>query len=124
SALGKNLPASTEPIGESWELSDHPDGKSQFDPHEVELRGMEFGQLIREFPVEMIGRERAPKRYPLPLKIIDAQKDLSVQVHPDDEWCRSFHLNDRGKCECWYIMDCKPGAKMIYGLAENTTDSK
>ena len=56
--------------------------------------------------------------YPLLIKIIQADKTLSVQVHPDDEFA-AIHENSRGKTECWYVLDAKPGVKLICGIENN-----
>ena len=58
--------------------------------------------------------------FPLLIKFIDANKNLSVQVHPDNEYAKK-HENTLGKTEMWYILDCEPGAQIICGLKENTT---
>lgn len=111
SVLGKALPGS-EPIGESWELSDHPNGRSTI--ANGPLAGREFGEIYKKFPLEMVGTEQIPDRYPLLVKFIDAQDDLSIQVHPNDE--QAAKLGDRGKTECWYVMDCTPGTEIIFGI--------
>lgn len=54
------------------------------------------------------------KPYPLLVKIIDANDDLSVQVHPDDAYATEKH-NQYGKSECWYILDCKKDGDIVYG---------
>lgn len=56
--------------------------------------------------------------YPLLIKIIQADKTLSVQVHPDDEFA-AIHENSKGKTECWYVLDAKPGVKLICGIENN-----
>lgn len=109
--LQKDLPPEGGPFGESWELSDHPDGRSL-----VAATGTPFGDLLRTHPREMIGRAHAPEKYPLLVKYIDAAGDLSVQVHPDDAWCERNNHPDRGKSECWYIMDVKDGGEVICGF--------
>jgi mannose-6-phosphate isomerase class I len=53
--------------------------------------------------------------FPLLTKILDANNDLSVQVHPNDEYANEHENGELGKTECWYIIDCKEGADMIYG---------
>lgn len=119
--LGKTLPPGPGPFGESWELSDHPDGLSLLanppgeDP-------MTFGELLRQHPREMIGREAPSGAFPLLVKYIDAEGDLSVQVHPDDAWCRATGHPDRGKSECWYVMDCTPGAEIVFGYQPGVTE--
>lgn len=55
--------------------------------------------------------------YPLLTKIIDANDDLSVQVHPDNEYAMK-KFNKLGKTECWYILDCPKGTKLVYGSKE------
>jgi mannose-6-phosphate isomerase len=115
--LGKRLPTGAGPIGESWELSDHPDGRSTVD-------GIPFGELLRSFPKQLLGRDQAPAKYPILVKYIDAQGDLSVQVHPDNAWCLAHQHNDLGKSECWYVMDCAPGTKVVYGYLPGTTEAQ
>ena len=114
--LAKSVPEDKGPIGESWELSDHPDGRSKVEGHL-------FGDLLRTYPQQMLNRDHAPEKYPILVKYIDAEGDLSVQVHPDDAWCRRKGHNDRGKTECWYIMDCKPGTKVVYGYKRGVTEA-
>lgn len=109
--FGKNVPEGSR-IGESWELSDHPAGRSRVDGGP--FAGEEFGAVVRRFPAESVGAACAPERYPLLVKIIDAQEDLSIQVHPDDAGAAA--RGDRGKTECWYVMDCAPGAEVVFGL--------
>ena len=120
--LGKPLPPGNAPIGESWELSDHPAGRSLVSAPGKEVDGISFGDLLRLYPREMIDRSEAPARYPLLVKYIDASGDLSVQVHPDDAWCRAKDHPDRGKSECWYVMHAVPGARLIYGYRSGITE--
>lgn len=115
SALGKRPPPELGRVGESWELSDHPDGPS-FVGGDSPAAGMRFGDLARAHPREMIGAERAPERYPILVKCIDAAERLSVQVHPSDEWCRRTGHPDRGKSECWYVLHADPGAQVQLGF--------
>lgn len=63
--------------------------------------------------------------HPLPIliKIIKADQPLSVQVHPDDEYAR-IHENDKGKTECWYILDCTPDARLLVGIDPGLTRDK
>jgi mannose-6-phosphate isomerase len=109
--LGKPLPEG-EVIGESWELSDHPNGRSRV--ANGVFAGREFGELYKQFPREMVGSTSVPERFPLLVKFIDAQEDLSIQVHPNDEQARA--IGDRGKTECWYVMDCAPSTEILFGL--------
>ena len=62
---------------------------------------------------ELFGHPTEPV-FPLLIKILDAEDDLSVQVHPDDAYGMA-HEGELGKTECWYIIDAEPGAEIIYG---------
>lgn len=106
-------------IGESWEVSDHPDGRSSISGGPFDKRP--FHELLEHHAEELLGTQDAPERFPLLVKFIDARSDLSIQVHPSDEWCRAHNHPDRGKAECWYIMDCVPHASIIVGLKPGTT---
>ena len=116
--FGKPLPADKGPIGESWELSDHPDGRST-----IAGSSKTFGALLRENPQAMIGRATAPAKYPLLVKYLDAQGDLSVQVHPSDAWCAAKGHDDRGKSECWYVIAAPPGTRVVYGFKAGVTEA-
>lgn len=116
--LGKPVPENG-PYGEAWELSDHPDGPSRV--ADGPFAGEFFGELVRRDPQAMLGRDRAPARFPLLVKYIDAAQDLSVQVHPDDDYAARHTAGDRGKTECWFIMDCGRDTEMILGLVPGTT---
>ena len=60
--------------------------------------------------------------FPLLVKIIQADDTLSIQVHPDDQAAlRLEGPGNRGKTECWYVLDAAPGAKLVYGLKEGAT---
>jgi len=77
------------------------------------------GEALAEKSTEFIGGKKLSSiigaDYPLLVKVIQADETLSVQVHPDDEYAR-IHENSAGKTECWYILDAKEGASLIYGL--------
>ena len=120
--LGKRL-ADDAAIGESWELSDREGDVS------VIANGAFEGKSLREVlkwrKEEMLGRRDFPRWslgcFPLLIKFIDAQDDLSVQVHPDDAAARRFKESDPGKTEAWVIIDAQPGARLIRGLKEGTS---
>ncbi len=61
--------------------------------------------------------------FPLLVKLLDANMDLSVQVHPDDDYAKLHENGDLGKTECWYIMDCKDDAELILGHHASTRKS-
>ena len=69
---------------------------------------------------ELFGHPSEPV-FPLLIKILDAEDDLSVQVHPDDAYGMK-HEGELGKTECWYIIDAEPGAEIIYGHHAKTRE--
>ncbi|MCL6516063.1 type I phosphomannose isomerase catalytic subunit [Alicyclobacillus sp.] len=100
-----------EPIGEYWVLSGHPHGMSVVSsgPH----AGKTLAELAAEHPDAYLGASPQP-RFPLLIKFIEAAQDLSVQVHPDDAYARR-HEGDFGKTEAWYVLDCPPDGRVVYG---------
>ena len=118
--LGRHLP-SDEPIGESWEVSDHPHGRS------IVVNGSERGRMLHELvlahPVELLGArvmQKSDGRFPLLVKYIDADDKLSVQVHPDDAYAAA-HEGELGKTEMWYVLYAESGAQLIAGLNAGVT---
>lgn len=107
--FGYEIP--TETTGECWAISAHPNGQSVVSAGEY--AGKTLGQLWDENREVFGGVEG--NTFPLLTKILDANKDLSVQVHPNDEYANDNENGELGKTECWYIIDCKEGADMIYG---------
>ena len=99
----KNLPSTSDCIGESWEISAVPGHESVVDAGEY--KGLTLLQLIERFGEELLGSKVVKKyglNFPLLVKIIDANQNLSVQVHPDDELAEKRH-HSLGKTEMWYI---------------------
>ena len=115
--FGKNLPTDVK-IGESWELADLPDDKSEV--VNGPLAGRTIDQVIAEFGVAVTGKDNYQPPLPLLIKILDAQDVLSVQVHPDAATCERMEKGDP-KTECWYIIDAKPKAVIYKGLKPGTT---
>lgn len=107
-----------EPLAETWECSTHPDGPSyafggSFD-------GMSLAEILKRHP-EFLGTHPASgAELPILIKFIDAKKDLSVQVHPDDEYARRHENGQLGKTEMWYVLDARKDAHLIYGLYRDT----
>jgi mannose-6-phosphate isomerase len=95
-----DLPAG--PIGESWDLSDHPDGMGLV--AEGPWAGKSLADLVAAWPEALVGRGFASRTFPLLIKLIDAADRLSVQVHPDDAIARRLGLADGGKTECWRVL--------------------
>ncbi len=105
------------PLAESWECSVHPDGPSVI--VSGEFKGQTLAEVLDAHP-EFIGSKAKDTGFPVLIKFIDAAQDLSVQVHPDDEYAE-INENQRGKTEMWYILDAKPGAELICGFSHNVT---
>lgn len=118
----KDLPMT--PLAETWECSTHPDGESSafggaFD-------GMKLSDVLKSHP-EMMGthpasqspEDAAEGRLPILVKFIDAAADLSVQVHPSDEYAAQYENGQRGKTEMWYVVDASRDASLIYGFARD-----
>ncbi|WP_199615464.1 type I phosphomannose isomerase catalytic subunit [Paenibacillus alkalitolerans] len=114
--FGLTLPEGN--IGEAWMIGEHPNGTTEV--VNGELAGKRLNELRETFGVEWFGsRGISPKtgRFPLLVKLLDCSDDLSVQVHPNDDYER-LGPGELGKTEMWYVLDAKPGAKIIYGLRE------
>jgi len=116
-SFAKDLPADVK-IGESWELADLPDDKSEI--ANGPLTGQAIDQVIAEFGTAITGNNNYQPPLPLLIKILDAQDVLSVQVHPDDDACKRMAKGEP-KTECWYIIDARPGAVIYKGLKPGTT---
>ena len=107
------------PLAESWELSAHKDGQSTV--AEGEYAGLTLTAYLDTVGREVLGTNCEKYDYfPLLIKLIDAKGDLSVQVHPSDEYALE-HEGEYGKTEMWYILDCDEGAALYYGFKEDTT---
>ncbi|MGX1982240.1 mannose-6-phosphate isomerase type 1 [Thermolongibacillus altinsuensis] len=113
---GYDIPS--EQTGECWAISAHPNGQSVVRSGKFE--GMTLGQLWDEHR-ELFGHYDSD-RFPLLTKILDANDDLSVQVHPDDEYARTYENGELGKTECWYVIDCEEGAEIILGHNARTKE--
>ena len=103
------------PLAETWECSVHPDGTSLV--LNGEYAGMTLDKIIKIHP-EYLGKKY--NYFPILVKFIDAAKDLSIQVHPDDNYAR-LHENQNGKTEVWYVMDAVENAFLIHGFEKNFT---
>jgi len=118
--LGRKLPQGI--IAESWEVSAHPDGLS------VISNGPEAGLILNDYlmkygkaAVGELVAEQYLMRFPLLVKLIDANQQLSVQVHPDDEYAAQNEAGEFGKTEMWYIISAEPGAEIVYNLKPGVT---
>lgn len=120
-AAFKGLPSQGEDVGESWELSPMPGHESVV--ADGPLKGRTLNSLIDEFGNDIMGA-RLMKAYdgqfPLLIKLIDSRRDLSIQVHPDDEMGKRVE-GKRGKTEMWYSVDPADGAYLYAGFKGQET---
>lgn len=116
SAFGYNIPS--ERTGECWAFAAHKNGQS------VVQNGMYKGFTLCELweHHRYLFGQLEGDRFPLLTKIIDADQDLSVQVHPNDEFAKIHEHGELGKTECWYIIDCEKDAEIIYGHNAKTKE--
>ncbi len=111
-----NKPSKTTTTGESWEISAVEGDVSIVS--NGSLKGTSLQELINDYGNELLGQsvvERFGNDFPILIKFIDAKKDLSIQLHPNDQLAKERH-NSFGKTEMWYIMDADPGANLIVGF--------
>lgn len=101
-------------VAESWELSCHKDGCSVV--ADGEYAGLTLPQYIEKAGKAVLGTDCEKFEYfPILIKLIDAKQNLSVQVHPDNDYAMRVE-GEYGKTEMWYVVDCEPGAGLLYGF--------
>lgn len=100
----EDMPPRPAPIGEAWGLSAHPNGPTRVS------NGRLAGQTLAEIYPE----------FPLLIKVLSCEDDLSVQVHPPDHY-PGLPIGESGKSEVWLVLEAAPGASIIHGLAESVT---
>ncbi len=106
-------------LAESWELSCHKDGESVIE--NGEFAGKTLSAYINESGKGVLGKKCERFEYfPILIKLIDAKDNLSVQVHPDNEYAMRVE-GEYGKTEMWYIVDCEEGAELLYGFKHEIT---
>ncbi len=103
------------PVAEGWMLACHKDGMNTIDSGKYNNKTLQEVIDI-EGSVKMLGKNSEKFAYfPVLIKIIDAKDNLSIQVHPDDEYARRVE-HEFGKTEIWYVLDADEGAELIYGF--------
>ncbi len=105
-------------LAESWELSCHPDGESVLLCEEY--AGTALSKYLKDNPSAVGSYGEGFENFPLLIKFIDSKQDLSIQVHPDDEYALA-NEGEYGKNEMWYIVEANPGAKIYYGVDKTIT---
>lgn len=113
--LGRSLPDGI--VAESWEIAAHPNGQSRV--ANGAAAGKTLGELVDAWGADLLGRHSSQAleqgRFPLLIKLLDANRWLSVQVHPDDSYAAQ-HAADLGKTEMWVVLHAEPDAELIYGF--------
>jgi mannose-6-phosphate isomerase len=119
--LGRTLPPGI--VAESWEISGHPSA-----PTLVEngpWAGQSLLQVMQSLGLKLVGHHSqamlARGKFPLLVKLLDANQPLSVQVHPNDDYATHYENGELGKTEMWYILYAEPGAYLTYGLKRDVT---
>jgi mannose-6-phosphate isomerase len=119
--LGRNLPPGK--TAESWEIAAHEDGTA------VVANGYFAGEMLtkvhQELGLDLIGTNnlwaQERNKFPLLIKLLDANQPLSVQVHPDDDYALEHEGNELGKTEMWVVLQAGPEAAIIFGVKPGTT---
>lgn len=117
----KHLNLQQEKVGESWEISGVPGNESIV--ADGEMKGKSLNEVVAQLKDSFLGKEnyqRFGNEFPLLIKFIDANTDLSIQVHPNDEIAHK-QGKERGKTEMWYALPCDPEAKLYNGLKMKIT---
>lgn len=114
----KQLPSGQTRIGEAWETEVNT--RVQTSPY----TGRTLGELVNDLDVALLGQDAIAvfgHRFPLLAKFIDANAQLSLQVHPDDQYAARQEQGKSGKTEFWYVLDATPGARIVHGFAAAST---
>lgn len=126
-----NKRTGAERAAESWEITDYPDQQSLVEYGS--LKGIALGQLMRDWGCDILGPSawsavqepcvpaNLRGRFPLLIKMLDADQPLSVQVHPDDDYAKNLQPPDLGKTEAWYVLHAEPGSRIYSGLKSGVT---
>ena len=114
--FGKGI--ALEPLAETWECSTHPDGPSFAVGGEFD--GQSLAEILKAHPEYLGTHPERGEGLPILIKFIDAKRDLSVQVHPTDDFAAAHENGQRGKTEMWYVLDAAKDAKLVYGLRHDT----
>lgn len=110
-------------MAEGWMLSCHKDGKNTIIGGEFDGKTLE--EVIEEFGADKIVGTNSAKFpfFPVLIKLIDAKDNLSIQVHPDNDYAQRVE-HEFGKTEIWYVLDSEPDATLIYGFKDNFTSEQ
>ncbi|ASN04313.1 mannose-6-phosphate isomerase, class I [Virgibacillus necropolis] len=115
-----NYPITSENTGEAWVISAHPNGPNRIANGPSE--GKTLADIWKENGELFNKSSTNTEDYPLLVKILDANADLSVQVHPDDKFASEVEGQPYGKTECWYVLSADSDAEIILGHHANSRD--
>jgi mannose-6-phosphate isomerase len=119
--FGRALPPGI--VAESWDISGHPSSSTRVD-HGPMAR-LTLPEVQAHLGTALVGtRSRWATdrdKFPLLVKLLDANRPLSVQVHPPDAYALEHENGELGKTEMWYVLYAKPSAQLVYGLSQKTT---
>lgn len=114
--FGRSLPPGI--TAESWEIAGHEDGTTLV--KNGPFTGLPLTEVQNRLGLDLIGKRNAwafeRGKFPLLVKLLDANQPLSVQVHPNDDYALANEGNELGKTEMWVVLDATPGAALILGL--------
>ena len=105
-------------IGEAWVIAAHDNGSSKI--INGSLAGLTLKEAYEKHPT--VFTEKVYDKFPLLIKILDASDNLSVQVHPEDDYAKVNENGELGKTECWYVLNAKEDAKLVYGHSAITRE--
>ena len=108
------------PLAETWECSTHPDGQSTV--ASGSFVGQPLADVLKEHPEFLGANCQGKKELPILVKLVDAERDLSIQVHPTDEYAKLHEKGQRGKTEFWYVLDATKDARIVYGFANDVDE--
>ncbi len=117
----KQLPPGEVLVGEAWETE-----ASNLIENGI-YAGKTLGSVVQEMGTSLLGKRAVQlygQRFPLLAKFIDANAQLSVQVHPNDTYATEHEGGKLGKTEFWYILGTEPGATIVYGFKEKTSHAQ
>jgi mannose-6-phosphate isomerase len=121
--FGRSLPPGI--VAESWDVAAHPNGSSTI--NNGPLAGKTLPEVMDMLGVALVGEHNAraldQRRFPLLVKLLDCNRWLSIQVHPNDAYGLA-HEGEWGKTEMWVVLYAEPGAELIYGFAAGMTKEK
>jgi mannose-6-phosphate isomerase len=117
--FGRKLPNSGI-VAESWEISSHEDGMTKV--RNGFYGGLTLQEVLEILKEDLVGTSNRWAlelgKFPLLIKLLDANQPLSVQVHPGDDYAFKHEGNELGKTEMWVVLEANPDAAIIYGLSK------